>query len=205
MCDRKRFFGETLKHKIFNLKRWNFTETVITAVRDIFGRKWLFRPKMRVSAENGMFRPNFSSSIMLSSSSWFSRVPLTLYLIKELAPKETFSDKTVYFRPKQPFSAKNYVTAEWPKPANNAETVSAENWPKFRPKLSAVSPFGRTLWFGGLFSYAAFLYYKRILLSLFLRTHMRSKWWTRNRETKTTALKFEVLLPNKKLLTGFFY
>ena len=82
---------------------------------------------MTVSAENGMFRPNFSSSIMLSSSSWFSRVPLTLYLIKELAPKETFSDKTVYFWPKQPFSAENYVTAEWPKPANNAETVSAEN------------------------------------------------------------------------------
>ena len=49
------------------------------------------------------------------------------HLIKELAPKETFLDKTVYFRPKQPFSAKNYVTAEWPKPANNAETVSAEN------------------------------------------------------------------------------
>ena len=39
VCDRKRFFGETPKPKILNLNRWNFTETVITAVRDIFGRK----------------------------------------------------------------------------------------------------------------------------------------------------------------------
>ena len=52
VCDRKRFFGETPKPKILNLKRWNFTETVITAVRDIFGRKRHFRPKIVVSAEN---------------------------------------------------------------------------------------------------------------------------------------------------------
>ena len=52
VCDRKRIFGETPKPKILNLKRWNYTETVITAGRDIFGRKRLFRPKMSVSAEN---------------------------------------------------------------------------------------------------------------------------------------------------------
>ena len=41
--------------------------------------------------------------------------------------------------------AYNSLSAKWPKIANNAETVSAENSPKFRPKLLAVNPFGRTL------------------------------------------------------------
>ena len=57
------------------------------------------------------------------------------------------TERVIFDRNSQ-FSAENSVTAEWPKLANNAENVSAENSPKFRPNLSAVSPFGRTLDFG---------------------------------------------------------
>ena len=112
VCDRKRFFAETPKLKTVPGKM----------------------PKMAVSAETWLFRQKFSSFCKLSSSGWFSRVPWTLYLIKELVPKETFSAKTVNFRPKQPFSAENSLTAE--------------RWKCFGRKfteISAVSPFDRTL------------------------------------------------------------
>ena len=56
VCDRKRIFGETPKPKISNLKRWNFTETVITAVRDIFSRKLKFWSKIDCFSKKCLFR-----------------------------------------------------------------------------------------------------------------------------------------------------
>ena len=38
-------------------------------------------------------------------------------------------------------NCQNTLSVEWPKIANNAETVLAENSLKFRPKLLAVNPF----------------------------------------------------------------
>ena len=69
--------------------------------RNSFGIIACFRPKMTVSAENWLFRPKFSFFIMLSSSGWFSRVPWTLYLIKEfgqISQQAIFGRKFSYGR-----------------------------------------------------------------------------------------------------------
>ena len=65
VCDQKRIFGETPKPKILNLKRWNFTETVITAVRYIFSQKWHFWLKINVLVENWLFWPKMSLLVLI--------------------------------------------------------------------------------------------------------------------------------------------
>ena len=56
--------------------------------------------------------------------------------------------ETVNFRPKQSFSAENSLSAEWPKTANNSETVSAVFRPKITAVITAVNCFGHTLALG---------------------------------------------------------
>ena len=72
VCDRKGLRPKDSAEISVKLRPKHFRHYCLVSV---IRPKENFRPKMAISAENCLFLPNFSSSIILSSSGWSSRVP----------------------------------------------------------------------------------------------------------------------------------
>ena len=93
-------------------------------------------------AENGCFGRKLTVS---AKNVYFGTNSMIKYRVHGTLPNQpdelSMMEKLIFGRNSQ-FSAENTLSTEWPKTDSNTETFSAENSPKFRPNLSAVS-FGR--------------------------------------------------------------
>ena len=115
MCDRKGLRPKISAKFSVNFQPKQFQHYWLFSAIRLKGYFW---PKMTILAENSLFRLKFIFSIMLCSSGSFSRVPCTLYLIKEISTKmdifgqnSQFSTKTLIFSQKCHFWLKMYLTA----------------------------------------------------------------------------------------------